>query len=415
LTSYLGCAEDAFSGCCSHCRLKVVAFDLNVVLLSLGYPPYVFGGVETYVSLLGRQLAQRGVQTTVVSGWPRRQVSNEKHGENLRIVRLPLLDFPIRSIWFQILNSRSIIRIIEEADLVHSNSPQTSLINSKLQKAKPLIITMHGSLEALSAYLKGSSYPPISVGDFLYLAEYPLIRRFYFEDLRNSDLLIHVAKHVRAEALKYAPKWTADIRAKSEIIPAGIDLGQFGLKPTSFSKAKGLDIAFVGRLFYPKGITFSLEALDLLVNEFGCSSITLHIFGKGPLENWISHFVGKRKLQRNVIAYGHLKRDALLEKLRCMRAVVLPSIYEGCPYVLLEANALNIPVVSFSFPWSKEFIVEGCNGFLSTPFDIRGLAENILRAVDLKSSKIREYVADYDIGLAVDKMIRAYERVVDFC
>jgi glycosyltransferase involved in cell wall biosynthesis len=385
---------------------------MHVALLSLGYPPYVFGGVETYVSLLSKEMSNNGIKITVIAGWPKKYVSQEKLSESLNVIRLPLLDFPIRSVWFQILNRTSILKLLRQTDLVHSNSPQTSLLNSKMRTIKPLITTIHGSIDALSAYFNAPNLASLSVGDYFYLMEYPLNKNFYIKDLTHSDCLIHVAKHVENEALRYAQAEGIEVASKSKVVFAGIDLEQFELNDTETPVHNELEMVFIGRLFYPKGITYALQTLNSLVNEMGQRSAKLHIYGNGPLKNWISQYAKTKKLQDNVVIRGQVKRNDLIKELRRMQVAILPSLYEGCPYTVLEANAMGIPVVSFDFAWSREFIIDGLNGYRSHRFDTYRLAENVLKAVRLNPSPIKTQARKYDVRLTSKKVIETYEKLL---
>lgn len=363
--------------------------------------------------MLAKELSKNEIETTVIAGWPKNYASRERLSDSLNVVRLPLLDFPIRAVWFQLMNRNSIPKLLEKVDVVHSNSPQTSLLNLKIRRIKPLIITMHGSIEAISAYFKAPSPNALSAGDFFYLMEYPLIKNFYLKDLFYSDCLIHVAEHVKNEATRYARGKGSEVASKSEVVFAGVDLEQFNLKDTEPPKSNGLEMVFVGRLFYTKGVTYALQALNSIVNEMGQKSARLHIFGTGPLRNWIGHYAKSKRLQNNVKIHGHIKRNELLRELRSMRVAILPSLYEGCPYTVIEANALGVPVVSFDFPWSREFITNGLNGYRTHPFDTYRLAENALDAVRLKPSLIKAQTEKYDIKSTARKIMKVYQRLLE--
>ena len=77
---------------------------MHIGFLSLGYPPYTFGGIETYVYLLTRELARREIKITIITSSPENSISVENINEYLRVIRLPVLDKPIRSLWFQLFN-----------------------------------------------------------------------------------------------------------------------------------------------------------------------------------------------------------------------------------------------------------------------------------------------------------------------
>ena len=386
---------------------------MRVAMLSVGYPPYVFGGVETYVSLLSNELSKNGIETTVIAGWPGKHVSREDIRSNLKVIRLPIPDYPVRFVWYQLFNRTGIMKLLNSADLVHTNSPQSSILSSAIARVKPLVTTLHGSIQAITTYKHARNPNLLSPGDLFYMMEYPLIRNWYLKDLSHSQLLIAAAEHVKNEAIEYSHDNSARVASKTEVVYPGVDLEQINQVHTELSESDGVEIAFIGRLFFPKGITHTLQVLNLLVNEMGQRKVKLHVFGSGPLSNWIQQYAKKKKLNDNLVVHGQVKRSLLLAMLGSMHVVLLPSLYEGCPYAVVEANSIGVPVVSFDFPWSREFITNGVNGYRSSPFDTRQLAENVVKAVRLKGAKIKVGVEKYSIRETAKKTIALYKRLLE--
>ncbi len=62
--------------------------------------------------------------------------------------------------------------------------------------------------------------------------------------------------------------------------------------------------------------------------------------------------------------------------------LVMPSISEGLPLVLLEAMALGIPVVATSVGGIPEVITDGVNGFLCHPDNVTCLSAKLARLID---------------------------------
>jgi glycosyltransferase involved in cell wall biosynthesis len=387
---------------------------LKLALLSMGYEPYYqFGGSETYVKLLSAELIKNDLAVTVIAGWPGRKIVFEKIGK-LNLIRIPVMNFPIRPLWYQLQNNNALLKLIAKMDVVHSNNLQCSILNKKIAASKPLFVSVHGSMNALTSYFSAFKNRSLAPGDLFYLMEYPLLRNLYAKDLLDSTSLIFISDHGYREALKSLGYDQTKVQSKSSVINPGINLAEIeSMKKLPANKSDKLtEVTFVGRLFYPKGITYALKAFDVLVNEMGEKNYILNIIGDGPLNSWIKRYIEKNNLIDNVNIKGQVRRDEVIRTLQNSSVLVLPSIYEGCPFVLMEANALGVPLVTFDFDWAKEFVINGLNGFRVQPFDINLLAENILNASGLDSEAIKEAAKRFDIKNTAKKTIQAYEKML---
>jgi glycosyltransferase involved in cell wall biosynthesis len=95
---------------------------------------------------------------------------------------------------------------------------------------------------------------------------------------------------------------------------------------------RGLRLIFVGNLVRIKRVDVLLDALANLDLSFSC-----HILGDGPLRSELERQARELGLSDRVFFEGW--RDDVEEWLSRSDALVLPSDYEGCPSVLLEALA----------------------------------------------------------------------------
>lgn len=73
---------------------------------------------------------------------------------------------------------------------------------------------------------------------------------------------------------------------------------------------------------------------------------------------------------------GPIKKQELLEN---SDVLVFPTKYpfEGHPYVILEAMAAGLPIISTNIGCIPEMVENGVNGFLIEPGDVEGLAEKV--------------------------------------
>ena len=75
--------------------------DLDLLLYSLWYPPYTWGGVGTQTYDLAHSLARLGVRVTVICGGSKIETDQR---ENLNVIRLPTVELQPRFLWFQLRN-----------------------------------------------------------------------------------------------------------------------------------------------------------------------------------------------------------------------------------------------------------------------------------------------------------------------
>ncbi|NQT85634.1 glycosyltransferase family 4 protein [bacterium] len=75
-------------------------------------------------------------------------------------------------------------------------------------------------------------------------------------------------------------------------------------------------------------------------------------------------------------------RDDADELVTAFDAVVLPSLYEGLPYSLLEAMACGVPVVASDVTGNRDAIRDGENGLLAPPGRVGGFVDGVTRLLD---------------------------------
>lgn len=97
----------------------------------------------------------------------------------------------------------------------------------------------------------------------------------------------------------------------------------------------------VGRFSLQKNHAFLIELFDKVHREIPDS--TLLLVGDGELMDEIKETVRRRGLDRAVIFTGNV--DNVHDYYQAMDVFLLPSVYEGFPFVTVEAQAVGIPCV----------------------------------------------------------------------
>jgi len=200
----------------------------------------------------------------------------------------------------------------------------------------------------------------------------------------------------------------------------GVDLKHFDPTLCKEAKKDEFTFLFVGRLLTDKGIYELIKAYEKLKKEN--PKVKLIIVGspdegnpnsvsKGELEKWV---------KEGLIEWYGFQED--VRTFYCMAdCVVLPSYYrEGVPRVLLEAMAMEKPIITTEAPGCRNVCVDGVNGFLVKPRDAESLYLAMKKAVEMGEAELRkmgkkgrEIVEQkYEISKIVSEYVKIIEEVL---
>ncbi len=175
-----------------------------------------------------------------------------------------------------------------------------------------------------------------------------------------------------AEAARSRAKVPA---TKISIIPNAIDPVDFAASPIPAADLRPYPIGFLGRLDPVKMVPDLISAVALLGDL-----VHLHVFGEGPERPAIERAVRLMKVEKRVTLHGSVPRPQ--DALGRIGLLVLPSISEGMPMVLIEAMAAGVPVIGRDVPGVNDLIVDGENGLLAASLEVPALAKVIERLVN---------------------------------
>lgn len=156
---------------------------------------------------------------------------------------------------------------------------------------------------------------------------------------------------------------------RSSVIPNPIRSGL----PEVYTGEREKKIAAAGRLESQKNHRLLLEAFAGFHESF--PEYTLHIYGKGKLEQELKALASELHIESHVVWEGF--REDILERIRTYSMYVLSSDYEGISNSLMEAMALGLPCISTDCPigGSALCIQDGENGRMTPIGDSKSLQE----------------------------------------
>ncbi|MCS6316246.1 MAG: glycosyltransferase [Nitrospira sp.] len=174
-------------------------------------------------------------------------------------------------------------------------------------------------------------------------------------------------------------------------------------------------IGTVGRLVPVKGHAVLLEALRVLRESN--RNVMLLVVGDGPLRGQLESEVARLGLGEAVIFAGH--HSPAYDFINMMDVFVLPSLHEGIPMVLLEALALQRPVVATRVGGIPEVIAHGETGLLAEPADALSLARFIQQLIEDQAMAVRIGKAgrtrveeEFNAQIMAEKTVGLYEKVL---
>jgi len=237
------------------------------------------------------------------------------------------------------------------------------------------------------------------------ILHYNLIKRILTDFL--TRLVVTKAKRVACishELQNLVLGWGVD-PSKVVIVHHGVDMKNF--RPMKVEKPFSKVALFIGGFGPEKGASTLLKAAEDL------ESIHFFIIGPQPPDVQVS------MMPKNVHYLGIVKRDRMPHYYNMSDVLVLPSLTEGLPDVILEAFACGKPVIASrvgEIPW----IVPSKFGWLIEPGDVEQLKEAVANAFSDKErlramgEAAREYVVkNFKWSLYAKEMVKTLSERAD--
>jgi len=167
---------------------------------------------------------------------------------------------------------------------------------------------------------------------------------------------------------------------KIKVIPNGIEIQGFldkGFEPIQPKDKSSMVLGALGRLEPQKNFEF-LIPVALALKKKGIPFEIL-IGGKGAQESLLKLAVEENQLEEQFRFLGFLDNPKRL--LMSSDVFLLPSLWEGFGYVIVEASLCELPVIAFDVSSNGEVISEA-SGFLTPPNDVRAFCDKIAYLYD---------------------------------
>lgn len=169
---------------------------------------------------------------------------------------------------------------------------------------------------------------------------------------------------------------------KSQVLCNIINGDDLALRINEDKNVYHYDVAFLGRLTYPKNPQRLITVLSQVIQKK--PELKVAIIGDGDLREEIEDLVKELKLSNNIDFLGFKSNPYKI--LSSSKVMLMTSRWEGLPMCVLEALCLGVPVVSTITDGTERVIVDGESGYLSN--EDEGLITGVLNI--LENNKTQE-------------------------
>lgn len=354
---------------------------MNVCILAPENSPS-WGGVGSYVYNLVNSFS-KDIEVHVLtidrnSDYSYKEIFNEDY-ENIHIHEIVKVDesdtfFYNLKFQYAVLKKLKELNRLYNFDIIHSHSGHLPHIFSQFQEISPLVVTVHATVKGMRQSVENCATSKVDRTEKCMNLCSRGIEFFEKINFEKADLLLPVSNFTSKEITE---KYGVDIKGKYEIMNTAVDLNKFRFV------GKEIDdkpvILFAGRFYAVKGFETFLDSIEILAKN-GYDFKTL-LVGRGNTES-ISKRLSSIMSSSNFSIRGLVKYSEMPEVFESSDILVVPSVYENCPTIILEAMSSGKIVVASRVGGIPEIIEDNYNGFLFEKGNSKELAKILVNILE---------------------------------
>lgn len=167
-----------------------------------------------------------------------------------------------------------------------------------------------------------------------------------------------------------------------DVIRCGIDLDKFNTKRRSGINTR-IKMLTVSRLVEKKGMEYLIRAIPIVIRETPNCDLT--IVGSGPLNDYLLKLVHDLNIEGYVQFKGDVSDPELMQYYEKADMFILPCIIaqngdrDGIPVAIMEAMAMELPVISTWVSGIPELVEDGISGILVSQKDEKAIANAVIK------------------------------------
>lgn len=177
-----------------------------------------------------------------------------------------------------------------------------------------------------------------------------------------------------------------------DVIRCGIELNKFDSQRKSKSEGR-LRILTVSRLVEKKGIEYLIKSIPTTIKEI--PNLEFIVVGSGPLNSSLQQLVNHLNIDSYIKFKGDVSDSELFKYYNHADIFVLPCIIaengdrDGIPVSMMEAMAMEIPLVSTKVSGIPELVKDGVSGIIVPPKDEKAISEALIKLLNNEDLRVQ--------------------------
>jgi glycosyltransferase involved in cell wall biosynthesis len=232
------------------------------------------------------------------------------------------------------------------------------------------------------------------------------------EKLLRARFVVGISDYTRSQLMAFSPP---EIWERLHVIHVGIPIEQFTRTEDEHATHAEPTILFIGRQVPEKGEGVLLHAAAQLIERgYG---FKLVLAGEGPARAGFERLASRLGIGSHVSFPGAVGQEEIHAMYAEASIFCLPSFAEGVPGVLMEAMAMELPVLSTRITGIPELVEDEHTGLLVSPGRVNELTTALARLLDDPSLRHRlgvsareRVVEDFNTESSARRLHELFER-----
>ena len=400
---------------------------LNICYLTNEYYPDIRGGIGKFVYILARETAKLGHQVHVIT-LTRNNIESVNFEENVWVHRIGVNKYPKSLLEYDTVNDNfnqnrmntlyshyeEILKINKKCkvDIVQTPIWDSLGFYALFDSRFNLVVTLHTSMKTI---FEGVYHINEEVEFHIEVEEYLL---------NKSKFIVSNSKAIEKQYNQY---YNDACEGKTFLISHGLeDMRKFVKNDDKklSDNSDNIEILFVGRLEYRKGIDIIFECVPYICKKYNnvifrfCGDNTINM--PNSEKNYKDYFLSKyNEFSERVIFEGYISDEEIIDRYSNCDIFIAPSRFESFGLIFLEAMIFSKPVIGTNIGGIPEVMENGVSGILIENENSEDLKNALIKLIENKN--IREsmgkngrriYEEKFTAEIMANKFIDYYKNIL---